>query len=132
MNREQLEHLLRASATILSDRNAAHLEGKLVVIGSQSILGQFPDAPPELTRSMEADLYPLLDPGRADDIDGAIGEGSQFHDTHGYYAQGVGPETAVLPSGWRERTFTVESNAGIEEARRKLVRERIRLHFPRN
>ena len=33
-----------------------------------------------------------------------IGEDSHFHQTYGYYAQGVNVEVAVLPSGWRERT----------------------------
>ena len=45
----------------------------------------------------------------ADKIDGAIGEGSQFHQTYGYYAQGVGPETAVLPNGWIDRVHRVQS-----------------------
>ena len=111
MTREQLEHLLRASATILRDKGEAYPGGELVVIGSQSILGQFPNAPPELTRSMEADLYPLHDPAMADDIDGAIGEGSPFHDHYGFYAQGVGPETAVLPKGWQQRLVVVKSPA---------------------
>jgi hypothetical protein len=36
-------------------------------------------------------------------IDGAIGELSPFHDTFGYYAQGVEEGTATLPDGWKER-----------------------------
>jgi len=32
-----------------------------------------------------------------------------FHQTHGYYAQGVGPETATLPTGWRRRLVRVEN-----------------------
>jgi hypothetical protein len=43
-----------------------------------------------------------------DAIDGAIGEHSPFHETFGYYAQGVGPETAVLPHGWRKRLVKVQ------------------------
>ena len=43
---------------------------------------------------MEADLYPRNRPERADLIDGAIGEGSHFHQQFGYYAQGVGERTA--------------------------------------
>ena len=39
---------------------------------------------------------------RADLIDGSIGEGSPFHELYGYYAQGVGEETATLPAGWRQ------------------------------
>ena len=96
MNRAHLEHLIRAAGAIADDDD-------LVVIGSQSILGQFPDPPSSLTASMEADLYPRHHPERADDIDGAIGEGSSFHELYGYYAQGVGPETATLPAGWESR-----------------------------
>lgn len=50
--------------------------------------------------SAEADIYPLNATHKADAIDAAIGEGSRFHETYGYYAQGVGPETACLPAGW--------------------------------
>jgi hypothetical protein len=61
--------------------------------------------------SAEADIYPLQAPELADRIDGAIGEGSQFHQTYGYYAQGVGPETALLPEGWIHRVHRVQSAA---------------------
>ena len=48
MNRQALEHLLRAASAITNER-------ELVVIGSQAILGQFPDAPDSLLASIEAD-----------------------------------------------------------------------------
>jgi hypothetical protein len=54
-------------------------------------------------------MFPLHQPELADLIDGAIGEGSPFHDTFGYYAQGVGPETALLPEGWRDRLIAVQN-----------------------
>jgi hypothetical protein len=63
MRREQLEHLIRASASITN-------EYETVVVGSQSILGAYPDAPEILLESMEADLYPLNRPDLADVIDG--------------------------------------------------------------
>jgi hypothetical protein len=87
-----------------------------VVIGSQSILGQFPDAPAEVLVSIEADMYPADRPELADLVDGSIGEGSQFHEQFGYYAQGVGPETAVLPAGWQRRLVSLKNDntAGIE------------------
>jgi len=100
MKRHQLEHILRASAVISECR-------EFVVIGSQSILGQFPSAPAELLVSEEADLWPRESPELADLIDGSIGELSPFHETFGYYAQGVGPETAVLPPGWEGRLIPV-------------------------
>lgn len=42
-------------------------------------------------------------------VDGSIGELSPFHETFGYYAQGVGPVTAILPRGWQDRLVRVES-----------------------
>ncbi len=102
MRRSDLEHLIRAAGRIAGDR-------ELIIIGSQSVLGQFPDAPVALLMSMEADLYPHSQPELADKVDGAIGEGSQFHETYGYYAQGVGPETATLPAGWQQRLVRIEN-----------------------
>jgi hypothetical protein len=103
MTRSELEHLIRAAGAIAGD-------SEIVVLGSQSILGQFPDAPRVLLMSSEADVYPLHHPERADLIDGSIGEGSNFHETFGYYAQGVGQETATLPEGWQSRLVRI-SNA---------------------
>ena len=45
-----------------------------------------------MLQSLEVDIYPLCDPRAADLIDGALGDGSQFHVAFGYYAHGVGPE----------------------------------------
>lgn len=103
MTRSELEHLIRAAGAIAED-------SEIIVIGSQSILGQFPDAPRALLKSAEADVYPNHYPERADLIDGSIGEGSTFHETFGYYAQGVGEETATLPKGWKTRLVRI-SNA---------------------
>ena len=102
MKRSELEHLIRAAGSIADD-------AEIVVIGSQSILGQFPDAPSALLVSAEADLFPLHRPELADLIDGSIGEGSPFHELYGYYAQGVGERTAVLPKGWRDRLVRIEN-----------------------
>src|SRR5712692_1372458 len=102
MTRSELEHLIRAAGRIAGAR-------EIVVIGSQAVLGQFPEAPTALRRSMEADMYPRSKPGLADKVDGAIGEGSRFHERYGYYAQGVAPDTATLPRGWRRRLVRVEN-----------------------
>jgi len=58
---------------------------------------------------MEADLYPLHAPELADIIDGSIGELSPFQENFGYYAQGVGPETAVLPDDWQQRLVKIKN-----------------------
>jgi hypothetical protein len=104
MNRQQLEHILRAAGAITG-------ADEFVVIGSQSILGQYPEAPSELLYSTEADMFSACSPEAAALIDGTIGEMSPFHQTFGYYAHGVGPETAVLPEGWRDRLVPFHSPA---------------------
>ncbi|MBK7397321.1 MAG: hypothetical protein IPJ34_13750 [Myxococcales bacterium] len=103
MNRQQLEHVIRAAGDIANDDD-------IVVIGSQSILASHPDAPQVLLASTEADVYPRNHPERADLIDGCIGEGSPFHETYGYYAQGVGEATAILPSGWADRLVALRND----------------------
>lgn len=79
MTREELEHIIRASGDITD-------QYEFVIVGSQSMLGPVPNPEAEFTMSMEADIYPLMAPELADRIDGAIGEGSQFHQNYGYYA----------------------------------------------
>jgi len=108
MTREQLEHLLRAAGAVTD-------QDRLVVIGSQAILGQFPMAPPETRQSMEADLIPIDDPEKWNLIDGVLGEGSPFHETFGYYADGVEASTPVLPEGWKSRLVEIsnENTRGI-------------------
>ena len=102
MTREQLEHVLRAAGAI-TGRN------EWVLVGSQAVLGAVPDAPAEITVSEE--LYAPGDEHASDLIDGSIGERSPFHETFGYYAHGVGPETAILPARWRERAVVIRSEA---------------------
>lgn len=100
----QFEHVVAAAANVTG-------EDEIVVIGSQAILGSFPGAPEPLLRSIEADLYPRDDPAKADLIDGALGDGSPFHEAFGYYAHGVGPETAKAPAGWEDRLIEVPVGA---------------------
>jgi len=100
MRRHELEHVIGAAANIVGETD-------FVVIGSQAILGTYPDAPEPLLRSMEADIYPLESPEKADEIDGALGDGSPFHRQFGYYAHGVGPETPKAPAGWEVRLVRV-------------------------
>jgi hypothetical protein len=103
MTRQALEHLLRAAAAITNERD-------FVVIGSQALLAQFPDAPEALLVSIEADLYPRDSVEKSDLIDGAIGELSQFHETFGYYAHGVDDTTATLPAGWQQRLVPLHND----------------------
>jgi hypothetical protein len=82
MTRSELEHAIRAACDVADDT-------EVWVFGSQSILGQFPDAPAVLRQSAEADIAPRNHPERVDQIDGALGELSQFHRTHGFYGSSL-------------------------------------------
>ena len=102
MQRSQLEHLIRAAGEITN-------QYEFVVISSQSIVGAMERPPLECMVSMEADIYPLQAPELADLIDGSIGELSVFHEHFGYDAQGVSPQTAHLPRGWKERLIRLQT-----------------------
>jgi hypothetical protein len=68
---------------------------------------------------MEADIYPRSDPAGARAVDSAIGDGSHFHESFGYYAHGVGPETAKTPTGWEERLIRVDAQPKTTTQRRR-------------
>jgi hypothetical protein len=102
MNRIQLEHIIRAASQISGDT-------EIVIVGSQAIHAQDMTLPPVAFQSAEADVYPRNHPERADEIDAAIGELSPFHATHGYYAHGVSPNTAILPAGWEQRLIRISN-----------------------
>ena len=100
MKRAELEHILRACKGTTG-------ETEFVVIGSQAILGRFPDAPRVLRKSMEADVYPRSRPDLAPFLDGNLGELSLFHQTHGIWVDGVSTTTATLPVNWEKRLVKV-------------------------
>lgn len=62
MHRAQLEHIIRAAAGITGAT-------EIVIIGSQAVLGQFPNAPADLLVSIEADVFTFRHPGDADLIE---------------------------------------------------------------
>jgi hypothetical protein len=106
LTREAFEHAVRAAAAVLDAR-------EVLVIGSQALHASVEGKlPPEALRSVEVDVAAVNgdpDGRKADLIDGSIGEASMFHETFGYYAQGVGETTAKLPHGWEERTIRVQN-----------------------
>jgi hypothetical protein len=108
---EDLERTVRAIATEFK-------ADKIFIIGSQSILLAWPDAPALMRMSPEIDAFPENArtweieeksrhpdevPEASEHIDALFGSGSLFHRTHGFYIDGVDENTAKLPAGWRER-----------------------------
>jgi hypothetical protein len=102
MTREQLEHAIRAAGAIAGDP-------ELYVVGSQAILGAFPDAHPDLCRSMEVDIAPKNRPELEALIEGSIGELSPFHQTFGFCVDGVEMGGVVLPESWASRLVVVDN-----------------------
>jgi len=102
VTRAELEHAIRAACDVAD-------EDQVYVFGSQSILGQFPNAPPALRVSSEVDVSPKAHPERVDAIDGALGELSPFHNAFGFYVHGVPIETATLPAEWERRVVIVSN-----------------------
>jgi hypothetical protein len=105
VTREAFEHVVRAAGSILGT-------DEVLIIGSQALHASVDSGlPPEAERSIEVDVAVPGDTTgeKADLIDGSIGELSMFHETFGYYAQGVVETTAVLPRGWRDRLVRFET-----------------------
>ncbi len=131
MRRSELEHIIRAAGAIAGVK-------EIIILGSQSILGQFPLIGEKgldeglkaqidvslsktnpykiLSLSVEADIMVPENESLADIIEGTIGELSHFHDTFGYYAQAVDSTTSKLPKRWMERLIPIvnENTNGIK------------------
>ena len=95
MNKQQLDHILRAAGRITGEK-------RFVIIGSQSLHGKFPNLPDDIVRSAEVDLIASKATDRTEWLN-AIGVDSSFHETYGYYADPVDEATATLPRGWKGR-----------------------------
>jgi hypothetical protein len=59
--------------------------------------------------SVEADLLPIDAPENWELITGSLGELSPFHDTFGYFGDGVSLSTATLPRGWQGRLIAIDN-----------------------
>jgi hypothetical protein len=115
MKRADFEHVIAAAAQVTG-------LDEFIVIGSQAILGSVDvDPPEEMLESMEVDMYPKDDPDRANEIDGALGDGSWFEASHGYFAHGVGVLTAKAPAGWEDRLVRVEIPLRVASTQRAVA-----------
>lgn len=118
-----LDDLERAVRAVAMEFNT----DRVFIIGSQSILLAWPEAPSLMRTSPEIDAYPQNakeweseerkkrpdeHPEASEQINALFGNGSQFHRTHGFYIDGVDQHTARLPVGWEERAVTREVRFG--------------------
>lgn len=110
LRRSNLDHILRSA------RSVTGLD-RFVLIGSAAILAWEAIVPPRMLMTREADLfaYEAEDPDQvADELEGAIGQDSNFDATFGYYCDGVGEQTAIMPADWRLRSkeYSTENTQG--------------------
>lgn len=115
VGRDDLERAVRAIAEHF-DTNEVY------VIGSQALLVARPDVERAIRMSQEFDIYPgnakdweASQPERieaSEEINAHFGEGSQFHQTHGFFIDGVDENTAKLPDGWLFRSKKLEVDLG--------------------
>jgi hypothetical protein len=112
VRRSELDHLLRAAGALTGLK-------EFWVIGSQAVLASYDvsQLPIAASRSIEADLAAPddVDGAVADQLDGLLGEGSLFHETHGIYADGVELKVARLPLDWTKRVlrYTNDNTGGV-------------------
>jgi len=112
MSREELDHILRAAGDVTGHK-------RFVLVGSNAIFAWYKSVPAIMARSREADLYASdvsdEEAERISDELENIGQLSQFDETHGYYVDGVGPHTAVLPIDWKARCklYVSEATLGV-------------------
>ena len=95
MKKQQVDHILRAAGELTGEK-------QFIIIGSQSLHGKYPDLADDILRSFEVDLIAKNNLDRTEWLN-YIGQDSQFHETHGYYADPVDENTATLSKGWRTR-----------------------------
>lgn len=91
------------------------------IIGSQAILLSWPEPPVSMKMSPEIDAYPAnakvweIEERRShpesaseasEHIHALFGQGSYFHQSHGFFIDGVDEGTAKLPKGWNARAIT--------------------------
>ena len=69
----------------------------------------------ELTATRDVDVIPPGDTeSLMDQIDQFMGEGSDFDEQRGYYAQGVSSKTpAYAPRNWKSRTIRVQTQTAV-------------------
>jgi hypothetical protein len=96
MRKREVETTLRAAGRVAREK-------EFFLIGSQAVHAYCRRPPAEVLLSQECDLYPKNHPETANLIHARLGRGSRFARNHGFYADVVTPEIAILPAGWESR-----------------------------
>lgn len=105
MRRDKVEHILRAAGVVTG-------KTEFVLIGSAAVVAWRADLPAEMIMSRDIDLFAFDAPDHeevSEQLDGSLGQASPFDQEFGYYCDGVGPETALLPLDWQLRARRFES-----------------------
>jgi hypothetical protein len=84
----------------------------IVIIGSTATLVGWSDPPKRTLFSQEFDIYPATfrdtyprcEDDISEEISALFGDGSNFHQLHGFYIDGVDSHTAKLPFEWNKRS----------------------------
>lgn len=101
MKKQHVDHVLGAAGRITGEK-------QLIIIGSQSLHGTYPDIADEILKSAEVDLVAGKLGSRTEWLN-AIGHLSPFHENYGYYADPVDLGTTTLPKGWKGRLVNLAS-----------------------
>jgi hypothetical protein len=108
MQRNKVDHVLRAAASVTGHK-------VFVLIGSAALVARIKGpTPASMLMTQEVDIYAFdVDNVQelSDMIDGSLGQDSIFHRSFGFYADGVSPETAKMPSDWMTRASKYSSPA---------------------
>jgi hypothetical protein len=81
---------------------------EFVVVGSLSILGVARGSvPARMLMSIDVDCFTRQDPPRVFELKDALGQGSAFEATHGYYLDPISPKVPTLPEQWESRLVRV-------------------------
>lgn len=124
MRRDKVEHILRAAGVVTG-------RSEFVLIGSAAIVAWRTSLPEPMIVSRDIDLFAYDAPDAdliSEQLDGALGQASPFDSEFGYYCDGVGAETAILPCDWLTRAMrsATLTRAGLQQSYRTLMTSRFR------
>lgn len=94
ISRPDIDHMLRAAGDLTG-------QSQFVLVGSAAVIAWAPDVPAVMAMTSEIDIFGTNDDPEeiAFELDSVLGQGSMFHDTHGYFVDGVAPTPPAFPRG---------------------------------